>query len=212
MSNTDSASPHHGSVTTAAPSPADVLFTATQQRVLGLLFGQPDRSFYSNELVTLAESGTGAVFREIKKLEAAGLVTVEQIGRQKHYRANAACPVFEELRGLVLKTIGLVDVLRSALSPLADQISLAFVYGSLAERTDTAGSDIDLLVVSDSLTHADLFGALETVNEQLGRTVNPSVYSLEEFDQRRREGNAFLSKVIAKPKLWVIGADDALET
>jgi predicted nucleotidyltransferase len=190
---------------------ADALFTRVQQRVLGILFGQPGRSFYANELVALAETGTGAVFRELKKLEGAGLVTVEQIGRQKHYRANPDSPVFEELRGLVLKTVGLVDVLRSALSPLAEQISLAFVYGSLARQTDTASSDIDLLVISSALTHADLYGVLEAANEQLGRTVNPTVYSPEEFNQRLRDGNAFLSKVIVQPKLWVIGSDHALE-
>lgn len=190
---------------------ADALFNRVQQRVLGILFSNPGRSYYSNELVAMAESGTGAVFRELRRLADSGIVTVEKIGRQKHYRANPDCPVFEELRGLVLKTIGLVDVLRTALAPLADKVALAFVYGSIANRTDTADSDIDLLVVSDELTHGELFEALEEANRLLRRVVNPSVYSPAEFEQRRSEGNAFVRKVLEKPKLWIVGSDHELE-
>lgn len=190
---------------------ADALFNRVQQRVLGILFGNPGRSFYSNELVAMAESGTGAVFRELKRLAEAGIVTVEKIGRQKHYQANPKCPVFDELRGLVLKTIGLVDVLRAALAPLADRMSQAFVYGSVARRADTAASDIDLLIVSDELTYAELFENLEDATRQLGRTVNPTVYTRTEFDQRRREESSFIKKVRARPKLWIIGDADEFE-
>ena len=102
---------------------ADALFTKVRQRVLAVLFGNPGRSFYANEVIALAGSGTGAVQRELARLEAAGLVTVTRVGKQKHYQANATAPVFEELRGLVLKTSGLVDVLRDALAPLAAQIT-----------------------------------------------------------------------------------------
>lgn len=131
-------------------SVADALFTKGQQRVLGVLFGNPDRSFYANEIIALAGTGTGAVQRELARLESAGLVTVERVGVQKHYRANARAPVFAELRALVLKTSGLADVLRAALAPLADDISAAFVFGSVAKRQDTAFSDMDLMVVSDT--------------------------------------------------------------
>lgn len=186
---------------------ADVLFTKVQQRVLGVLFGNPDRSFYANEVITLAGSGTGAVQRELARLEASGLVTVTRVGNQKHYQANAAAPVFEELRGLVLKTSGLADVLRAALAPLAAQISAAFVYGSVAKRQDTAKSDIDLMVVSDSLSYADLFAALEEATNRLGRSVNPTVYSRQELDKRVRADNAFIKRVVAQPKLWVIGEE-----
>lgn len=189
---------------------ADVLFTKVQQRVLGVLFGNPDRSFYANEVIALAGSGTGAVQRELARLEAAGLVTVTRVGNQKHYQANAAAPVFEELRGLVLKTSGLADVLRAALAPLAAQISAAFVYGSVAKRQDTAKSDIDLMVVSESLTYADLFAVLEEATNRLGRPVNPTVYSRQELDKRVRADNAFIKRVLAQPKLWVIGEEHGL--
>jgi predicted transcriptional regulator len=112
---------------------ADALFAKVQQRVLGVLFGNPGRSFYANEVIALAHSGTGAVQRELARLEAAGLVTAARVGKQKHYQANQASPVFQELRALVLKTSGLADVLREALAPASDRIRAAFVYGSIAK-------------------------------------------------------------------------------
>lgn len=184
---------------------ADALFAKVRQRVLGLLFGNPGRSFYANEVIALIGSGTGAVQRELIRLEAAGLVTLTRVGTQKHYQANSAAPVFEELRGLVLKTSGLADVLRAALAPLATQIRTAFVYGSVAKRQDTASSDIDLMVVSDSLSHADLFAALEESTNRLGRPVNPTVYTPQELAKRISEGNAFIKRVSAQPKLWLLG-------
>jgi predicted nucleotidyltransferase len=186
---------------------ANALFTKVQQRVLAVLFGNHARSFYANELIALARSGSGAVQRELAQLEAAELVTVKRVGNQKHYQANASAPIFEELRGLVLKTSGLVDVLRLSLAPLAAQIDKAFVYGSVAKGTDTAGSDIDLLVISDKVAYADLFAAIEPATNQLKRTVNPAVYSRREVDKRIRDENAFIKRVLAQPKLWVIGEE-----
>jgi len=120
----------------------DALFTKTQQRVLALLFGQSQRSFYANEIIGLAGSGSGAVQRELARLESAGLVTVRRIGNQKHYQANPDAPIFAELRAIVLKTFGAADVLRAALQPVWPLIDLAFVYGSLAKGTEHAGSDV----------------------------------------------------------------------
>jgi predicted nucleotidyltransferase len=191
---------------------AEALFTKVQQRVLDVLFGNPTRSFYANELIVLASSGSGAVQRELAQLEAAELVTVSRVGNQKHYQANASAPIFEELRGLVLKTSGLVDVLRAALAPLAAQIDQAFAYGSVAKGKDTAKSDIDLMVISDKLAYADLFAALEPATNQLKRTVNPTLYSRKEVDKRILDGNAFVKRVLAQPKLWVIGEDRGLLT
>ena len=191
---------------------ADALFTKVQQRVLAVLFGNPGRTFYANEIIALAGSGTGAVQRELARLEGAALLIVTRVGNQKHYQANSAAPIFVELRGLVLKTSGLVDVLRVALAPLLAQISSAFVYGSVAKGQDTARSDIDLMVISKKLTYADLFTALEAATHQLGRTVNPTVYSQHEFDKRLREDNAFVKRVWSQPKLWVIGQESALAT
>ncbi|MDD5240483.1 MAG: nucleotidyltransferase domain-containing protein [Sulfuricella sp.] len=189
---------------------ADALFTKVQQRVLGVLFGNSGRSFYANEMIALAGSGTGAVQRELARLAAAGLVTVSRVGNQKHYQANPAAPVFEELRSLVLKTSGLADVLRVALAPLAAQIGAAFVYGSVAKGQDTAASDIDLMVVSDSLTYADIFAVIEEATVRLGRPVNPTVYSRQELARRIEQDNAFVKRVLAQPKLWLIGEENDL--
>jgi predicted nucleotidyltransferase len=194
----------------AAPGVADALFAKVQQRVLGVLFGQPRRSFYANEIIALARSGSGAVQRELARLEAAGLATVTRVGNQKHYQANAASPVFEELRGLVLKTVGLADVLRAALSPLGRDIRAAFVYGSIARGQDTAASDVDLMVISDRLSHAELFAALEPASAQLGRKVTPTLYSSKELSRRVRQEQSFVTRVLAQPKLWLIGDERAL--
>jgi predicted nucleotidyltransferase len=189
---------------------ADALFSKVQQRVLAVLFGNHSRSFYANELIALAGSGSGAVQRELAKLEAAELVTVRRIGNQKHYQANASAPIFEELRGLVLKTSGLVDVLRSALAPLGAQIDAALVFGSVAKGLDTAKSDIDLLVIGETLSYAELFAALEPASTRLKRTINPTLYSQVEIDKRIRDGNSFVNRVLEQPKLWVIGEDCGL--
>ena len=184
---------------------ADALFSKVQQRVLGVLFGNPSRSFYATEIIRLAHSGTGAVQRELARLQGAGLVTVNQVGKQKHYQANPESPLFEELRKLSLKTFGLADVLRAALEPVSAEIRAAFVYGSIAKGTDTAASDVDVLVISDTLSYADLFGALERASEQLGRNVAPTIYSSREFHERVRNENAFIQRVLGKPKVWLIG-------
>jgi predicted nucleotidyltransferase len=189
---------------------ADALFSKTQQRVLGLLFGQPDRSFYATELIGLAGGGSGAVQRELASLEQSGLVTVRRLGTQKHYQANPDSPLFTELCGIARKTVGLAEPLREALAPLASRIVMAFVYGSVAKRQDTASSDIDLLVVSDDLSYADVFEALEATGARLGRVVNPTVYTRRELAKRVKEGNAFVKRVLTQPKVWVIGTQDDL--
>ena len=135
---------------------ADALFTSTQQRVLALLFGQPNRSFFVTELMSLADSGRGAVQRELGRLAQSGLVTVTKLGNQKHYQANRDSPLFQELCSIIKKTVGLQEPVRAALEPLANKISLALIYGSTAKRSDTATSDIDLLLVSDELTLEDI--------------------------------------------------------
>jgi predicted nucleotidyltransferase len=189
---------------------ADALFAKVQQRVLGVLFGNPGRSFYANEVIGLAHSGTGAVQRELARLEAAGLVTATRVGKQKHYQASRASPVFEELRALVLKTSGLGDVLREAMAPVSSRIRAAFVYGSIAKGEDTATSDIDLMVISEGLSYADLFGTLEEASAQLGRKVAPTIYSPRELARRKKQDSAFVTRVLEQPKLWLIGDESAL--
>ena len=188
---------------------ADALFTQTQQRVLSVLFGNTACSYYGSEIIGRAQIGSGAVQRELARLEASGLVTSERIGNQKHYRANERSPVFEPLRDLVLRTTGLADVLREALAPLASELVAAFVFGSIARREDTASSDVDLFVVSDNLTFADLFGALEDARRQLGREVNPIVHSRLEVATLRRKKNSFIARVMEQPKIWIYGDEEA---
>lgn len=187
---------------------ADALFTTTQQRVLALLFGQPSRRFYTSELIELTGSGSGAVQRELVRLVSSGLVTATRIGRQKHYQANAGCPVFHELSGLVRKTIALAEPLRQALAPLADRIGLALLYGSVVKGTDTAGSDIDLLVVADGLTLEALYSVLAPIEASLDRRISPTLYTQQEFSARRAAGNPFLSRVLGDERMVLLGSDD----
>jgi predicted nucleotidyltransferase len=192
------------------PGLADALFSKTQQRLLGLLFVNPDRSYFANELVRLAESGIGAVHRELATLEAAGLVTAKRVGNQKHYQANRAASIFKELRSIALKTFGVGEVLREALKPLAAKIRAAFVYGSLAKGSDTAASDIDLMVISDEVAYADLFIVASDAERRLGRKVSPTVYSPAELRQKAAGGNEFVLRLLEQPKIFVIGSEDEL--
>lgn len=189
---------------------AGALFTNTQQRVLGQLFGQPERSFTVTELITSTGTGSGAAQREVARLAASGLLMVRKLGNQKHYQANPAAPIHDELVGIVQKTIGLAEPLREALSPVATRIVAAFVYGSVAKRSDTAASDIDLMIVSDTLGYADVVLALHPLIEQLGREINPTLYSRAELAKRMKDGNAFLTRVMEQPKLWLMGDMDVL--
>ena len=191
-------------------SVADALFSGLQQRLLAVLFGQPDRSFYGNELLRLTGTGRGALQRELEKLVSADLVTVTPIGNQKHYQANAAAPIFAELRGIVMKTLGLADVLRTALNAVSDRIELAFVFGSVAKGTDIATSDIDLMVVTETLTYADLFEGLAAAEQVLGRKVNPTLYTSAALAEKVRTENSFVLRVLSQPKIFLIGAEDVL--
>ncbi|HVY08496.1 MAG TPA: nucleotidyltransferase domain-containing protein [Burkholderiales bacterium] len=189
---------------------ADALFSTVQQRVLAYLFGQPDRSFFATQLIKLTGGGSGAVQRELARLEDSGLATATRIGTQKHYQANPQSPIFREMCAIVQKTVGLAEPLRAALRPLAKRIFFAFVYGSVARKQDTAQSDIDLMVVGTKVTYADLFGALAEVSERLGRQVNPTVYSPQELAKVAKEESAFVKRVLAQPKIWLIGDESDL--
>lgn len=195
----------------AAPSGlAGALFTGTQQRVLGLLFGQPDRSFYATEIIALAGVGSGAVQRELARLAQSGLVTLRPVGNQKHYQANPDSPIFDELCGIVRKTVGLAEPLRQALALLTPQIQAAFVYGSIAKKQDAASSDIDLMLVSDTLSFGDTYLALSDAAKRLGREVNPTILTLQDFARRRQEEGSFVARVMTQPRVWVIGGEDDL--
>lgn len=189
---------------------ASALFTPVQGRVLGLLLGQPGRRFQSAELIRLVDSGTGAVHRQLQRLEAADLVVVTREGNQKYYQANVDAPIFPELHGLVVKTVGVVGPLRAALEPLAERVEAAFVYGSIAKGTDRAGSDLDLLVVSDDLGYSDVFEALQAAEGTLGRPINPTVVSQTEWRSKRSEPDSFAKRIAEQAKLFVLGSEDDL--
>lgn len=189
---------------------ADALLSRTQQRVLGLLFGHPDRTFFAREVISRTAAGSGAVQRELARLVESGLVVMTHVGNQTHYQANRAAPIFEELRGIVMKTIGIAEPLREALGPLEDRIDLALVYGSIAKGEDRSDSDVDLLVVADELLLEELFARLAPVEQMLGRRISPTLYSGEEFRKRRRLGNSFLEKVLSGDTIPLIGSEDAL--
>ncbi len=198
---------------TALPSRsglADALFTQTQQRILGLIFGQSNRDFAVSELITATGGGSGAVQRELAKLTAAGLLTIRRSGNQKRYQANPDAPIYHELVSMIRKTVGLAGPLMDALLPIADDILVAFVYGSIAKQSDTARSDIDLMIVSDTVGYADVMQHLETSHQALGRPINPTIYSRHEWNARIHEENSFLMRVLAQPKIWVIGGEHEL--
>lgn len=189
---------------------ADALFSGTQQRVLAYLFGQPDRSFYATELIALVGGGSGAVQRELARLAGSGLASVTRVGNRKHYQANPAAPIYAELCGIAMKTVGLAEPLREALAPLAKRIRAAFVFGSAAGNTDTAASDVDVLVIADGLEYADLYAALQTAENRLARPVNPSLYTPDDWRRKRAGSNAFVAKVAARPKIMLIGTEAEL--
>ena len=190
---------------------SSALFSNVQKRVLGLIFGQPERSFYTSEIMRSVRSGTGAVERELTRLKDSGLVSVQRIGNQKHYRANADSPIFEELRSLVRKTVALTEPLKESLEPIAKTIDAAFIYGSFAKGTDTAASDIDLMVIGDDLDYAGLFSAALDAETKLGRKVSPTLLSRNDWIKKSNDPGSFVSKVRKLPKIFVIGSEKSLQ-
>ncbi len=188
----------------------NVLFTKTQQKVLALLFGKPDETFYLNEIVRLAGVGKGTIKRELDKMLSAELLTVTQVGNQKHYQANKSCPIYSDLLNIIRKTFGVADVLQDALEPIAKRIDFAFVYGSVSKGEDTASSDIDLMVVTDSLAYADVIAELTDAEVSLGRSINPTLYDKQQLKNKLQSGNAFITRVMEQPKIWIKGTDDAI--
>ena len=195
----------------ASHSLADALFAGTRKKVLALLFAEPGRTFYVTELIQRAHAGSGAVQRELERLAQSGIILRRSIGNQTHYQANRESPIFQELAGIIEKTAGVAEPIRNALRPFESRIVAAFVYGSLAKGSDTARSDIDLMVISDAVGYGDVFGALEPVSARLKRTVNPTVFTRGDFARRIKTGNAFVKRVLSRPKIWIFGSENDVE-
>ena len=187
---------------------ADAVFTLTQQRVYALLFGQPNRRLFVTEAIDLAGGGRGAVQRELAKLAKSDLATTSRVGNRVYYQANRNSPIFEDLCAIVRKTIGLEKIVENTLDPLKDKLSLAVIYGSVADRTDTAESDIDLLLVSDDLTLESIYSALRPAEELLGRQFHPILYRSSEYRHRRSDRTGFLAQMLESPKIVIVGSTD----
>ena len=183
----------------------EALFTSTQRKVLGLLFGQPKRRYFMSELISIAESGSGTVQRELAKLTDSGLVTAEKQGIQKYYQANTQSPIFDELYSIFSKTAGLNTLLSRALEETNAKIELALIFGSSAKGQDKVNSDIDLLIVSDDLTLEVLYNSLEKVEITTRRKVSPVIYTRAEFTKKRNTGNSFLERVLKGKFTTLIG-------
>jgi predicted nucleotidyltransferase len=187
--------------------PAAVLFGSTRRRVLGWLLGHPDEAYYLRELVRHVGGAVGAVQRELELLTASGLVRREVRGKQVYFQANQKAAIFPELQGLFAKTVGLVDILREALIPLANTVDAAFVFGSAARGELHAASDIDLLVIGET-SFGDVIAAIQPAQKRLGRDVNPTVYSADEFRAKVEAKHHFLTAVLTEPKMFVLGSED----
>lgn len=181
------------------------LFTDSQSRLFVWLFGQPDRSYHLNELRRLTGLGSASLQRELNRVATAGLVDAQAVGNLRRFQANPQSPVYAELVALTRKTLGTVPVLREALRTLQPKLQSAWVYGSVAKQTDTARSDIDVMLVGNDLLLSQVLAALAPAEAQLGRKVNPSCYSPQEFERRRAEPDSFVNRVLSQPTLALIG-------
>ena len=181
------------------------------QAILAHLYGRSDEEFYFREIARSTGTTPSSLQRELAALARAGIIDRTVRGHQVYFRANRACPVFDELRGLVVKTFGVADVLRSALRPLAGRIEAAFIYGSVARGEERAESDIDLFVIG-KVSSGEVIEALAKAERRLGREINPTVFPPAEFAGKARERNHFLTTVLAERKLFLIGGEDELES
>lgn len=184
---------------------ATALFTDSQIRIFRWLFGQPSREFHLSELRRLSGLGSASLQRELKRLTDAGLVHSERVGNLRRFRANPQSPVFSELAGLTRKTLGAEPLLREALLPLVPALKTAWIFGSVAKQSDTAQSDIDVMLVGEDLHLARVLELLLPVEGQLGRKINPTCYTPAEFERRRAEPDSFVNRVLAQPVLPLIG-------
>lgn len=184
---------------------ANALFTNSQARVLRWLFGHPERSFHLSELRRLTGLASASLQRELNRLAEAGLIHSERVGNLRRFQANPKSPVFHELIALTRKTLGIEPMLREALQPMESRLRVAFVYGSVAKQTDTAQSDIDLMLVGEQLRLSDVLDLLIPLETELGRKINPACYTPAEFERRRAEADSFVNRVLAQPILPLIG-------
>ena len=184
---------------------ATALFTDSQSRVFRWLFGQPGHGYHLNELRRLTGLGSASLQRELNRLVEAGLVCSERVGNQRRFQANPQSPVYGELLTLTRKTLGAEPVLREALLSLVPDLQAAWIYGSVAKQSDTAQSDIDVMLVGENLLLGEILELLVPLEVQLGRKINPTCYTVADFERRRAEPDSFVNRVLAQPILPLIG-------
>lgn len=187
----------------------DVLFPATRRGVLELTYGEPDRWWFLSEMAGRLGTSPSSLQRELEALASTGLLRVRREGRRTYYQAEANASIYPELRGIVEKTMGVAERIHAALEPLGAKIRLALVYGSVARGEDRATSDVDVLIVGDDLALEDVYRRLGTVERKLGRKVNPTLYTREEFRRRYESRNPFLVKLLARKRIVLLGSEDA---
>ena len=195
--------------TIAEESLSVALFPKSRRVVLGILYGHPDRTFYLREIVEMAGLGMGQIQRELKRLADSGIIRRFEQGRHVYFQADENCPVYEELRSLVTKTVGATEVLREALQDLTERIEVAFVYGSVARGEERHNSDLDLLVIGDA-SFGDVVEALTEAQPRLHREVNAVVYPRDELSRKLANRHHFLTSVIESEKIFIIGDEDEL--
>ena len=191
-------------------SPIDALINKTTQALLAATILRPERSWYLSDLAKHLRRRPSSLQEPLASLVSAEVLSRRKEGNRVYFQANRDCPFLPELQGLMAKTIGLVDVLRDALTPLSPQIAVAFIHGSVAASRERARSDIDLIVLG-SLGLAELSPVLERVELRIGRPVNANVYSPEEFAKKISARNHFLCSVLDKKKLFIVGRPNDLE-
>lgn len=189
---------------------ASALFSESQSRIFCWLFGQPDRAFHLSELRRLTGLGSASLQRELNRLAEAGLLQSERVGNMRRFQANPKSPVYNELIGLTRKTIGLEPLLREALLPLVPRLRAAWIFGSVAKQTDTAQSDIDILLIGENLPLGDILEHLLPLEAQLGRKINPTCYTPADFERRRAEADSFVNRILSQPVIPLIGDPNEL--
>lgn len=189
---------------------AGAIFSPSQSKLFRWLFGQPERSFHLNELRRLTGLGSASLQRELRKLTEAGLASSERVGSMRRFQANPQSPVFEELVALTRKTLGIEPALRDALAGLVPRLRAAWLFGSVAKASDTANSDVDVMIVGDDLPLAEILEVLVPLESELGRAISPTCYTTSEFVRRRTEPDSFVNRVLAQPVIPLLGETDEL--
>lgn len=192
------------------PSITSFLFAEYRRQVLGLLLLHPEMRYHVREIARLTNTTAGTLHRELSKLAEAQVLIREECGNQVYYQANTAFPIFEELTSILRKTSGLAEVLTEALAPLAEKIDAAFIFGSSARGTETAGSDVDVLIIGD-IRFSDAVKALYPTQSLIRREINPKVYTKAEWKKLTKEKNAFVKEIFQTPQIFLIGTIDDIE-